>query len=224
MTTLRDTGPVSTDLPATALPRLHDAARWLGTWWYLPFFRVSVHRRERIPARGPVVLVANHSAMVDGPLLFGLLGRRSVFLVKQEMFGGPIGIGLRGIGQIPVHRGRVDRAPLTTALGVLRGGGVVGVFPEGTRGQGDVLAAQQGAAWLARASGAAVLPVVFRGTRRPAGAGRRFRPRVDVLVGEPLPAPTGKGRADLAAATETIRVELAALVADLDDRRSSSDG
>jgi 1-acyl-sn-glycerol-3-phosphate acyltransferase len=221
VTMTRDGGATATDLPATAVPPLHDAARWLGTWWYRPFFRLVVHGRERIPATGPVVLVANHSAMVDGPLLFGLLRRRSAFLVKQEMFTGPVGAGLRGIGQIPVSRGSVGRAPLTTALGVLRGGGVVGVFPEGTRGQGDVAAAQQGAAWLARASGAVVLPVVCRGTRRPDGAGRRFRPRVDVLVGEPLPAPTGKGRADLVAATETIRVELAALVAELDDRRSS---
>lgn len=216
------------DLPAGADPRLHDLARWIGTWCFRPLFQVHVHHRERIPATGPVVLVANHSAFVDGPLLFGLLGRRSVFLVKQEMFTGILGTGLRGIGQLAVRRGEPDRAPLTAALGVLRGGGLVGVFPEGTRGSGDVTAAQQGAAWLARAADATVLPVVCRGTRRPEGTGRlRLRPRVDVLVGEPLPAPTGRGRAELAAATETIRGALAALVADLDliraeDVRSSA--
>ncbi|GAA4680867.1 lysophospholipid acyltransferase family protein [Pseudonocardia yuanmonensis] len=210
------------DLPAGADPRLHDLARWIGTWCFRPVFRVHVHHRERIPATGPVVLVANHSALVDGPLLFGLLGRRSVFLVKQEMFTGVLGTGLRGIGQLAVRRGEPDRAPLTAALGVLRGGGLVGVFPEGTRGAGEVAAAQQGAAWLARASGAQVLPVVCRGTRRPEGSGRRWRPRVDVLVGEPLPAPAGKGRAELAAATETVRGALAALVADLDAMRATN--
>jgi 1-acyl-sn-glycerol-3-phosphate acyltransferase len=210
------------DLPAGADPRLHDLARWVGTWCVRPVFRVHVHHRERIPAAGAVVLVANHSALVDGPLLFGLLGRRSVFLVKQEMFTGVLGKGLRGIGQLAVRRGEPDRAALATALGVLRGGGLVGVFPEGTRGTGEVVAAQQGAAWLARASGAQVLPVVCRGTRRPEGSGRRLRPRVDVLVGEPLPAPTGKGRAELAAATETIRGALAALVADLDAMRATT--
>jgi 1-acyl-sn-glycerol-3-phosphate acyltransferase len=208
------------DLPAGADPRLHDLARWIGTWCFRPVFRVQVHHRERVPASGPVVLVANHSALVDGPLLFGLLGRRSVFLVKQEMFTGVLGRGLRGIGQLAVRRGEPDRAPLTAALGVLRGGGLVGVFPEGTRGSGDVAAAEQGAAWLARTSGAQVLPVVCRGTRRPEGSGRRWRPRVDVLVGEPLPAPTGRGRAELAAATETLRGALAALVADLDAMRA----
>ena len=62
------------DLPAGADPRLHDLARWVGTWWFRPVFRVHVHHRERIPATGPVVLVANHSALVDGPLLLDYSG------------------------------------------------------------------------------------------------------------------------------------------------------
>jgi 1-acyl-sn-glycerol-3-phosphate acyltransferase len=107
-------------------------------------------------------------------------------------------------------------------LAVLRGGGLVAVFPEGTRTDGEVAAAQHGAAWLARAGGAVVLPVVCRGTRRPDGRGRRFRPRVDVLVGEPLTLPAGGGRAGLAAATETVRVALIRLVADLDELRRTT--
>jgi 1-acyl-sn-glycerol-3-phosphate acyltransferase len=212
----------SADLPPEAWPWLHDRGRWLASWLFLPFYRVHVHHRERIPARGAVVVVANHSAFVDGPLLFGLLGRRAVFWVKQEMFTGVAGWGLRRIGQLPVRRGSPDRRPLTAALDVLRGGGVVGVFPEGTRGSGEVAAAEHGAAWLARTSGATVLPVVARGTRRPEGAGRRWRPRVDVMVGEPLTIPAGGGRAGLAAATEMLRAELAGLVRELDELRSKT--
>jgi 1-acyl-sn-glycerol-3-phosphate acyltransferase len=199
---------------------MHDLGRWLGSWMFLPFYRVHVHHRERIPADGPVVVVANHSAFVDGPLLFGLLGRRAVFWVKQEMFTGVAGWGLRRIGQLPVRRGEADRRPLMAAVAVLRGDGLVGVFPEGTRGRGDVAAAEHGAAWLARTSGAAVLPVVSRGTRRPDGSERRWRPRVDIVVGEPLTIPAGGGRAGLVAATETVRAELATMVRELDDIRS----
>jgi 1-acyl-sn-glycerol-3-phosphate acyltransferase len=201
---------------------MHDLARWIGTWCFRPMFRLRVHHRERVPTRGPVVVVANHSAFVDGPLLFGLLGRRTVFLVKQEMFHGPFAWVLPRIGQVPVRRGTADRRPLTLALDVLRGGGLVAVFPEGTRTGGEVAAAQHGAAWLARTAGALVLPVVCRGTRRPDGAKRRFRPRVDVLVGEPLTLAAGGGRAGLAAATETIRVALIGLVADIDDLRRTT--
>ncbi|OZM75579.1 1-acyl-sn-glycerol-3-phosphate acyltransferase [Pseudonocardia sp. MH-G8] len=189
---------------------------------FRPFYRVQVHHRGRIPASGPVVVIANHSANVDGPMIFGLLGRRAVFWVKQEMFTGLAGVGLRRIGQLPVRRGEADRRPLTAAVAVLRGDGLVGVFPEGTRGSGEVAAAQHGAAWLARTSGAQVLPVVCRGTRRPDGARRRWRPRVDIVVGEPLTVATGGGRAGLTAATETLRAELAGMVRELDERRNNT--
>lgn len=208
------------DLPPGSWPWLHDLGRWIGTWLFVPLFRLRVHHRERIPAVGPVVLVANHSAFVDGPLLFGLVRRRTVFLVKQEMFGGPRGWALERIGQLAVRRGEPDRKPLLAAVAVLRAGGLVAVFPEGTRGSGEVAAAQHGAAWLARSSGAVVLPVVCRGTRRPDGAGRRWRPRVDVLVGEPLGIPGDGGRTGLTVATEAVRATLAGLVRELDDVRS----
>ena len=78
------------ELPPGTSPRLHDVARWVGSWCFRPFLQVQVHHGARIPATGPVVLVANHSAMIDGPLLFGLLRRRAVFLAKQEMFRGPL--------------------------------------------------------------------------------------------------------------------------------------
>ncbi len=208
------------DLPPGASPVLHDLARWIGTWLFVPVYRVRMHHAERVPATGPVVLVANHSALVDGPLLFGLIGRRAVFLVKREMFRGIVGVMLPRIGQLGVRRGEPDRRPLLAAVAVLRGGGLVGVFPEGTRGEGDMAAAQHGAAWLARTAGARVLPVVVRGTRRPPGR-RRFRPHVDVLVGEPLCIPPGGGRAGLAAATETVRAALAGMVRDLDEVRST---
>src|SRR4051812_11056441 len=129
--TLLDPGTVG-DLPEGASARLTDVARWIGTWWYRPVMRVRVHHRDRVPATGPVVLVANHSSLVDGPLLFGLLGRRAVFLVKNEMFTGAIGWWLRRIGQLSVLRGAPDRRALTGAVGVLRPGGPVGVFPGGT--------------------------------------------------------------------------------------------
>ena len=168
-----------------------------------------------MPGEGPVVVVANHSSFVEPQLLFGMLPRRCVFLVKSELFVGPLGVFFRALGQIPVRRGDVDRAPLLTATSVLRAGGVVGVFPEGTRGAGTVDAAERGAAWLVRRSGATVLPVACRGTWRPPGTRRRFRPAVDLSVGEPFRLEVGPGRAGLDAATERIRGTLADLVTEL---------
>jgi len=198
---------------------MHDASRAISVALGLVAYRMRVHGCEHIPATGPVVMVANHSAMIDGPLLLGLLHRRTVFLVKSEMFSGALGWFLLRIGQLPVRRGEPNRAPLLDAVRVLRAGGVIGIFPEGTRGIGDVANAHHGAAWLARSGGAVLLPVACRGTRRPAGARIRLRPRVDVLIGKPFAAPEGRGRAALAVATDEVRIRLTALVDDLDSLR-----
>jgi 1-acyl-sn-glycerol-3-phosphate acyltransferase len=201
---------------------LHDWGRWLGSWLFRPVFRIRVRGLERVPVDGPVVLVANHSAYVDGPLLFGLVGRRAVFLVKREIFRWPVGPFLYRLGQVPVRRGEPERTPLLAAVRVLRAGGLVGVFPEGSRGAGDVTSAQHGAAWLARSADAVVLPVACRGTRRPTGSRRRLRPVVDVLVGAPVRLPAERGRAGLAAATDELRRVLAELVDELDRRRGET--
>lgn len=207
-------------VPEGTWPWLQGFTSWIGTWCFFVGYRLRIRNRDRVPASGPIVVVANHSAAVDGPLLYGLLGRRCSFLIKREMFRGPLAWLLPRIGQLPVRRGEVDRAPLLTAVRILRAGGVVVVFPEGTRGQGDVASAHHGAAWLARSGGAKLLPVAIRGTRRPPRSGRRFRPLVDVLFGEPFAAPSGRSRRDLSAATDAMRERLAALVTELDGIRN----
>jgi len=75
------------------------------------------------------VLVANHSSLLDGPVIGSVLGRRPVFLIKQELFHGPLGMLLTRVGQLSVRRGEPDRGPLLAAVRVLRGGGLIGVFP-----------------------------------------------------------------------------------------------
>ncbi|GAA4553773.1 lysophospholipid acyltransferase family protein [Amycolatopsis samaneae] len=210
-------------LPEGARGGLHDAGRVFARYHLRSAFRIRVHGRERMPATGPVVVIANHSSYIEPQLLFGMLPRRSAFLVKEELFhavGGWAGRFLTAIGQIPVKRGEVDRKPLMTASSVLKAGGVVGIFPEGTRGDGDVGAAERGAAWLVRASGATVLPIATRGTLKPADGRRRWRPRVDILVGEPFTPGIGKGRTGLDEGTEHLRGELAALVKTLDEWRA----
>jgi 1-acyl-sn-glycerol-3-phosphate acyltransferase len=206
-------------LPEGARPWLHDFARWLAGWLFWPAYRIRVRGRERIPRTGPVVLVANHSSLIEPQVLFGLTGRRTVFLVKGELAGGVLGVLLRWIGQLNVRRGEPDRGPLMAAVRFLRDGGLVGVFPEGTRGSGDVRHAKQGAAWLVRSTGAPVLPVAIRGTHRPKGTPRRLRPPLDVLVGQPFALPVERGRAGLVKATEEIRIRLAGLVHELDEIR-----
>ena len=207
---------------AGAWPWLHDLARWIGTWCFRPFYRLRVHHRDRIPAAGPVVLVANHSAFVDGPLLFGLFGRRAVFLVKQEMFRGPLGWALPRIGQLAVRRGEPDPAPLTRGAGGAArrraGRGVPGGHPRRRRGRRGAarrgLAGPRGRGGGA-AGGRAGAPAVP--AARGGGSGRGST----CWWGSRSRWPAGGGRAGLAAATETVRAALAGLVAELDEVRSN---
>ena len=165
---------------------------------------------------GPLLLAVNHTALVDGPLLYGLLPRPVAFLVKAEVFRGPLAALLRHTAQIPVRRGTVESAPLRAALLTLAAGGIVGVFPEGTRGDGDVTQVRHGIAYLAVRSGAPVVPVAIHGTRRRRGRAMLVphRPPVLVAFGEPLHLTGGPAsRRTVAGAASEIHRTLAAHVA-----------
>lgn len=187
-------------------------------------YRVAVVGTGRVPRDGAVLFVGNHVGFLDGPLLTGLAPRPTSVLVKREMFRGPLGVFLTFLGHIPVTRSSGDRTALQTALAVLGRGGAVGIFPEGTRGRGDVASVQQGAAWLALQSGARVVPVAFLGTRATGSATGSLptpRARVVMAFGDPvdlLVQPAASGRQRLAAATEQVRDGLAAHVRESQER------
>ncbi|MCD0484613.1 1-acyl-sn-glycerol-3-phosphate acyltransferase [Streptacidiphilus sp. ASG 303] len=178
-------------------------------------WRVRVLGAWRVPASGPVILAANHANLVDGPLLMGMSPRPTHFLVKEEMFTGPVGAVLRGVGQIPVRRASADRTAITTALQVLADGGVLGVFPEGTRGDADFAQVQGGLAYLALRSGAPVVPVAVLGTGdrgRTLGALPPLRGRIDVVFGDPFDASDGsrlRTRRAMLEASERLQTRLA---------------
>jgi 1-acyl-sn-glycerol-3-phosphate acyltransferase len=187
-------------------------------------YRVKVVGRSRVPRSGPVVFVANHVGFLDGPMLPALAPRPTSVLVKREMFRGPLGWFLVWIGHIPVTRNSGDRRALSAAVAVLQAGGAVGIFPEGTRGRGDVAAVQQGAAWLAQQGGAQVVPVAFLGTRR-TGASKGSLPRLwsrmVVEFGAPMelaPDPALTGRQRLTAASDRVRETLATHVRESQER------
>jgi 1-acyl-sn-glycerol-3-phosphate acyltransferase len=90
---------VTAQLPDGASAGWTDFGRWIARYPYALPFRV----REHVPLTGGVV-VANHSSMADGPLLFGALPRRVAFLVEQGMVAGPPGRFLRKIGRLSVRR------------------------------------------------------------------------------------------------------------------------
>ncbi|MEU2063424.1 lysophospholipid acyltransferase family protein [Streptomyces sp. NPDC013455] len=169
----------------------------------------------KVPATGPVIFAVNHAHNIDGPMVMGVAPRPTHFLIKKEAFIGPLDPFLTGIGQLKVDRASADRTAITQALGVLAAGGVLGIFPEGTRGEGDFAALRAGLAYFAVRSGAPVVPVAVLGSSERPGrlipALPPLRSRVDVVFGDPFEAGDGTGRRTRAAldeATERIRKQL----------------
>jgi 1-acyl-sn-glycerol-3-phosphate acyltransferase len=153
--------------------------------------RVQVDGRARIPRDGALLVVTNHTSVLDPVVLAASFPRPVMFMAKAELFRVPIfGRLLRAAGIIPVRRGRPDRAALQEALAVLRHGGVLAMFPEGTRSADGVLqTVHAGAGLLAVRSAAPVLPVAIMGTERLHRARRWLtRPRIAVRVGILVPA------------------------------------
>ncbi|MFI1164279.1 lysophospholipid acyltransferase family protein [Streptomyces sp. NPDC020801] len=194
-----------------------DVGRRIGVGLMYGLWRPRVLGAWKVPATGPAILAVNHSHNIDGPMVMGVAPRPVHFLIKKEAFIGPLGSFLTGIGQVEVDRHSTDRTAITRALGVLEQGGVLGIFPEGTRGDGDFAALRAGLAYFAVRSGAPVVPVAVLGS-----SGRRgrlmkglppLRSRVDVVFGDPFEAGDGSGRRTRKAldeATERIQKQLTA--------------
>jgi 1-acyl-sn-glycerol-3-phosphate acyltransferase len=161
------------------------ASRWIIRRRY----DVRVHGGANVPVRGPVIVAANHTGVIDGPLLAIFSPRPVHALTKEEMFDGRLGRFLQLTGQIPLDRTHTDRSAVRACLHVLEHGGAVGIFPEGNRGAGDLSEFRNGAAYLALVSGAPIVPLMMYGTR-PAGGGKDALPApkavVDLVYGAPF--------------------------------------
>lgn len=198
-----------TDVPSM---RGAEVGRRIGVGLMYGLWKPRVLGSWRVPASGPVILAVNHSHNIDGPMVMGVAPRPTHFLIKKEAFVGPLDPFLTGIGQVKVDRHSTDRTAIARALGVLEQGGVLGIFPEGTRGEGDFASIRAGLAYFAVRSGAPIVPVAVLGSSDRPGrlikALPPLRSRVDVVFGDPFDAGDGSGRRTRKALDEaTARIQ-----------------
>src|SRR3954453_14588500 len=155
------------------------------------YFSLERTGRKNIPKKGPVILAANHRSFLD-PFLVGCCIRRPVYFVaKQELFNKRWqGWLLNCLGAFPIKRGESDEESMATARGVLERGGVLVIFPEGTRIRKSGLGRpKRGVGRLALETGAPVVPIAILGSDR-TRRGFRIRPVwVRVRCGRPLTFP-----------------------------------
>ncbi|MBO7744071.1 1-acyl-sn-glycerol-3-phosphate acyltransferase [Paenibacillus sp. MWE-103] len=142
---------------------LYSICRSLLRIIYAVLFRFEAIGLENIPPTGPVVLCSNHISLLDPPTVGTPVNRMVHYMAKAELFAVPLfGPFIRSLGAFPVKRGGVSKEAIRNAIGLLKEGKVMGIFPEGSRSAGDS-AGKKGAAMIALRSGAAVIPVAIIG-------------------------------------------------------------
>ena len=167
------------------------------------FVRIRVEGKEHVPRSGPVILASNHRSFLDSIFIPLVIRRRVTFVAKAEYFDDkPVAWFFRGVGQIPIRRegGSASERALQSAMEVLEGGGVFGIYPEGTRTRdGKLHRGHTGVARLALRTGAPIIPVGLIGTDavQPVDSKlpRLFKP-VRICFGEPIELERYEGRHD----------------------------
>lgn len=152
-------------------------------------YRLKITGREHVPETGPCILAANHVSVMDGFFLGIAVTRQVRFMAKAELHRVPIVKQiLEGAGAFPVERGADAGRAIAAGVTLLEQGAVVGVFPEGTSLPDRKRGYRRGAARLALATGAPLIPVALIGTHLTLEPRtHRIRlPRVRIVIGEPL--------------------------------------
>lgn len=128
---------------------------------------------HHVPAQGGAILASNHLSVADEWMLGSVVPRHIAFWAKSDYFtgGGISGFLMKtlmnGLGAIPVDRsgGRAAVTALDAAIPVLRAGGLVAIYPEGTRSpDGRLYRGRTGMARLAAAADVPIVPVGAVGT------------------------------------------------------------
>ncbi len=166
--------------------------RWSGRILLSMLTRTEVTGLQNFPTRGPLLVVGNHIATMEVVLMVVYAPWQMELLGPGDIPPPPMMDAIaRMHGYIPINRGNMDRAALNHALGILKQGGVLGMFPEGGIWDTGEKPAKSGVAWLSYHARAPILPIGFGGLEGALNAAMKLkRPALSMHVGPQIPAVT----------------------------------
>ena len=147
------------------------------------FLPVKYHHAERLAIDPPYILIANHTSMLDPVIMAVAVKKHQVtFIGKKELTKGKLGTWFfKQLRMISVDRHNSDMEAMRACMRVTREGGILGIFPEGTRHhKGLMEEMESGVGLIALRSRVPVMPVYITGKLK------LFR-RLHVYVGDPIP-------------------------------------
>lgn len=187
--------------------RFYRFAKILLTAFVRVFFRLKVYGFENIPKDSGLIVCCNHTSMTDVFLLIALYPKQISFMAKQELFKNKIFATVLGwMTAFPVNREKGDSSAIKRAEEIVSSGGILGIFPEGTRNpEGRPGRAKAGTAFIAAATKSDILPCsIYR-----EGKVKPFQ-KATVRFGEVIPfekmavAADGAGRSAVSETTKQI--------------------
>ena len=168
--------------------RLYRRVRMVVEWLCRRLYRVEVEGASNIPPTGGCLIAANHDSSID-PALVALTTDRPIrFIARAELWQPGLRRLLDALGAIPIRRGVGDNRAMRRAKRLLEGGELVAIFPQGTVLRFRNRRFRSGAARVALATGAPLIPVRLFGTAAAFSLlpPRLGFPKLRVVVGEPL--------------------------------------
>lgn len=145
-------------------------------------YRPKAKGTENIPEEGAVIFVGNHRHAFDPVVVMTYTKRIVHYMAKESLFKGIHGLLFKGIGLIKVYRTRSNPTAVVEAVEILKRGGTVGIFPEGTRNKTDqeLLKFRHGAVAIAKQANAKIVPFAIRGEYK------LFKKGLEIEFGEPV--------------------------------------
>ena len=176
------------------------ALHMIATFWawhfqsLIPFWRLHLEGRKKIPWNRPVVMVANHRSMID-ILVLTKLRRPFKWTSKSENFKLPfVGMVLLLTNYIRINRESLRSGAqfLSQAEAEMKKGSSILLFPEGTRSKTKTMRPfKEGAFLLAKRTGSGIIPVIHTGSEKTIARGSwvlKGKASIHIRVLDEIPA------------------------------------
>lgn len=137
---------------------------------------------KNIPEKGPIIIVGNHKHAFDPIMVMSNTNRTIHYMAKESLFKGIHGKILKSIGTIKIHRNKSNPIAIKEAEEILKQGGAVGIFPEGTRNRTnqELLKFRHGAVEIAKKTNTPIIPFAIKGDYK------LFKKGLSIEFGKPI--------------------------------------
>lgn len=163
-------------------------------------YKPTIQGTENIPQNGAIIFVGNHKHAFDPIMVMSNTKRTVHYMAKESLFKGIHGKIFESIGTIKVHRNQSNPKAVIEAEEILKQGGAVGIFPEGTRNRTnqELLKFRHGAVAIAKQTNAQIVPFAIKGNYK------IFKKGLSIEFGKPVDV----SQMEIEEANEYIRNEV----------------